>query len=80
MMLLHLLPRHAVLIAVVGTFSVVLVAESARAQAPPSKDCRAASKIEYDSAQRQHLQSNRYGMYVRTGRAWRRHYWYCHSG
>jgi hypothetical protein len=49
----------------------------ANAVQPPSEQCRAASKIEYDSANKQHLLRNRFGAYVRTGRPWRRHYWYC---
>jgi hypothetical protein len=45
---------------------------------PPREGCRAASKIEYDSAKKRHLLRNRVGMYVRTGRIWQRRYWYCH--
>jgi hypothetical protein len=43
----------------------------------PADHCRAVSKIEYDSAKKQFLLRNRFGAYVRTGRIWRRHYWYC---
>jgi hypothetical protein len=50
---------------------------SANAVQPPSEHCRAVSKIEYDSAKKQFLLRNRFGAYVRTGRIWRRHYWYC---
>jgi hypothetical protein len=49
----------------------------ANAAQPPSDHCRAASKIEYDSAKKQFLLRNRFGAYVRTGQIWRRHYWYC---
>ncbi len=77
-LLQHRLAHHAAPIAVIGALVIAFIADSAWAQAPPSKDCRSASKIEYESAQRQHLLRNRYGMYVRTGRGWRRHYWYCH--
>jgi hypothetical protein len=44
---------------------------------PPREACRAASKIEYDSAKRQFLLINRHGVYLRTGHFWNRHYWYC---
>lgn len=54
-----------------------LLCSSANAVQPPSDHCRAASKIEYDGARKQFLLRNRYGAYVRTGRIWRRHYWYC---
>ena len=54
-----------------------LCSSSAHAVQPPSEGCRAASKIEYDSAKKQYLLRNRFGFYVRNGRIWRRHYWYC---
>jgi hypothetical protein len=56
---------------------VALLCSSVGAVQPPSDHCRAASKIEYDSAKKQFLLRNRFGAYVRTGRIWRRHYWYC---
>jgi len=56
---------------------LALLCSSANAVQPPSDHCRAASKIEYDSAKKQFLLRNRFGAYVRTGRIWRRHYWYC---
>jgi hypothetical protein len=56
---------------------LMLPCSSANAVQPPSDHCRAASKIEYDSARKQFLLRNRFGTYVRTGRIWRRHYWYC---
>jgi len=49
----------------------------ANAAQPPSEHCRPATKIEYDSAKKDFLLRNRFGAYVRTGRIWRRHYWYC---
>jgi hypothetical protein len=51
---------------------------SAKAVQAPSEGCRPASKIEYNAAKQKILLRNRFGMYVRTGRWWRRHYWYCH--
>jgi len=54
-----------------------LYSSAAHALQPPSERCRAASKIEYDSAKKQYLLRNRFGFYVRNGRIWRRHYWYC---
>ena len=56
---------------------LVFLCSSANAVQPPSDHCRAASKIEYDSAKKQFLLRNRFGAYVRTGRLWRWHYWYC---
>jgi hypothetical protein len=56
---------------------LVLLRSPAQAVQPPAEYCRAASKIEYDSAKKHFLLRNRFGAYVRTGRLWRRHYWYC---
>ena len=56
---------------------MALLISSANAVQPPSDHCRTASKIEYDSARKQFLLRNRFAAYVRTGRIWRRHYWYC---
>jgi hypothetical protein len=56
---------------------LALFCSPAKAVQPPSDRCRAVSKIEYDSAKKQFLLRNRFGGYVRTGRVWRRHYWYC---
>jgi hypothetical protein len=60
-----------------ATMLVVLSASSVNAQQPPASGCRAASKIEYDSAKREYLLRNKFGAYVRTGHIWRRYYWYC---
>ena len=49
----------------------------ANALQSPAEHCRPASKIEYDSAKRDFLLRNRFGAYVKTGRIWHRHYWYC---
>jgi len=70
-------------IAAIKLFAVIaaifaLLCSSANAVQPPSDHCRVASKIEYDSARKQFLLRNRFGAYVRTGRIWHRHYWYCH--
>jgi hypothetical protein len=62
---------------VAATMLVVLSASSVNAQQPPASGCRAASKIEYDSAKREYLLRNKFGAYVRTGHIWRRYYWYC---
>jgi hypothetical protein len=61
----------------IGAMSVGFGA-AASVDLPPREGCRAASNIEYDSAQKRYLLRNRVGMYVRTGRIWRRRYWYCH--
>jgi hypothetical protein len=47
-------------------------------QQPPWEGCRAASKTEYESAERDHLLRTSVGAYATTGHWWRRHYWYCH--
>jgi hypothetical protein len=60
---------------VAGTLA--LLCSPANAVQPPADRCRPASKIEYDSAKKDFLLRNRFGAYVRTGRIWRRHYWYC---
>lgn len=57
--------------------SLAFCSSPANAVVPPSEHCRAATKIEYDSAKAQFLLRNRFGAYIRTGRIWRRHYWYC---
>jgi hypothetical protein len=62
------------LVAIAAIF--MLLWSSANA-AQPSEQCRPASKIEYGSAKKQHLLSNRFGFYVRNGPIWRRQYWYC---
>ncbi len=53
------------------------LSSSAHAQQPPQDGCVAVPKIQYDSAKKQYLLRNRFGMYVRTGGTFRRHYWYC---
>jgi hypothetical protein len=63
-------------IAAIGIM-LIAFASSANAKQPPGERCRVVSKIEYDSAKRSSLLSNRFGRYVATGRAWRRQYWYC---
>ena len=52
-------------------------AKSAKPQHPPHEGCVSVTKGEYDGAKRQRLLRSRYGSYVRTGRVWQRHYWYC---
>ena len=47
------------------------------AQQPPWEECRAASKIEYESAKRDFLLQTSVGAYATTGHWWRRRYWYC---
>jgi hypothetical protein len=72
------LRRYAVtVIATMLIVSAASPASAANAAHPPGNRCRPASKIEYNSARKQFLLRNRFGMYVRTGWIWRRHYWYC---
>jgi hypothetical protein len=47
-------------------------------QEPPWEGCRAASKTEYESAERDFLLQTSVGAYATTGHWWRRYYWYCH--
>jgi len=70
------LRRSGLWIVLAGALSFETAAASA--EPPPPEGCRTASKIEYDSAKKNHLLTNRFGTYVRTGRVLRRHYWYCH--
>jgi hypothetical protein len=57
--------------------ALVFFCSPAYAVQPPSDRCRAASKVEYNSAKKQFLLRNRFGAYIRTGHIWRRLYWYC---
>ena len=50
---------------------------SLSAQEPPWEGCRAASKIEYESAKRDFLLQTSVGAYAMTGHWWLRYYWYC---
>ncbi|MGA8077618.1 MAG: hypothetical protein WB868_09570 [Xanthobacteraceae bacterium] len=59
------------------TLITLLSLHAAHAAQPPLRGCRPASKLEYQSAKRQYLLHTRVGEYVRTGRFWRRSYWYC---
>jgi hypothetical protein len=64
----------AAIAAIIFLFSA---SASNAAPQPPNDRCRPASKLEYNSARKQYLLRSRFGMYVRTGWALRRHYWYC---
>ncbi len=65
-------------VASVAVIALLVLAfpSSANAQQPPWKGCYAVDKREYYSAKKQKLLHAR-GVYVRTGRLWRRYYWYC---
>jgi hypothetical protein len=63
--------------AVIGLMLIAFPSSSVNAQQSPQKGCVAVSKGEYDGANRKKLLRNRFGTYVRTGRLWRRYYWYC---
>ncbi|HEY0223377.1 MAG TPA: hypothetical protein VGC38_02570 [Pseudolabrys sp.] len=56
---------------------VMALPPPARAQQPPQRGCLAVAKSEYDSAKQKNLLRSRFGNYVRTGRPFRRAYWYC---
>ena len=64
--------------AVIGLMLIALPSSAVNAEQPPPKGCAPVSKSEYDSAKRQKLLRSMYGSYLRTGRLWRRYYWYCH--
>ena len=70
--------RRKVLLGAAATVAAASFSSASNAEEPPWDACRSASKIEYDSARRNHLSQNRFGLYLRTGRLLRRHYWYCH--
>jgi hypothetical protein len=61
----------------IGAMLIAFPNSTANAQQPPREACRPASKIEYNAAKRKFLLTTRFGMYVKTGRLWRRYYWYC---
>jgi hypothetical protein len=68
----------AIYVAAIGALIMVLsVSSSNAAIQPPNDRCRPASKLEYNSARKQYLLRSRFGIYMRTGWALRRHYWYC---
>jgi len=72
------LMTHGACIAVLASILVGFSSSPVNAQQPPwQQGCRVASKTEYNAAKRQGLLTNRFGTYVRTGRFWRRYYWYC---
>jgi hypothetical protein len=70
--------RYHHLTTALATILVLSFASAAKAQTPPREGCRAASKIEYDSAKRHFLLRSRVGAYLKTGHFWRHYYWYCH--
>jgi hypothetical protein len=49
---------------------------SAKAEEPPW-GCLAVSKTEYNAAKSKKMLRNKFGTYMRTGRIWKRSYWYC---
>ena len=71
--------RSATALIAVLVLLVLAFPPSARAETspqPPWKGCYAVDKREYASAKKQKLLHRR-GTYVRTGRLFRRYYWYC---
>ena len=70
----------ALIAAVMGLMQIAFPFSSVKAEQPPQNGCVAIPKIQSDSAKKQHLLHARYGMYVRTGRFFRHHYWYCVRG
>jgi hypothetical protein len=70
--------RISLIAAVAGAGLLAIFFLSVKQQQPPWEGCRAASKTEYLSAKRDFLLQTSFGAYAKTGRWWRRHYWYCH--
>ena len=70
--------KNGACVAVIGLMLFAFSSLSANAQQPPSERCIAVTKAEYDAAKRQKMLQVRFGTYVRTGRIFRRYYWYCH--
>ena len=66
-------------IAVIGLMLIAFPSSSVNAEQPYRKGCLAVPKSEYDSANRKKTLRTKFGTYERTGRLWRRYYWYCHS-
>ena len=63
--------------AVIGLMLIAFPSVPVNAQQPPQMGCVAVSKFEYAAAKKEKLLRNRYGTYARTGKLWRRYYWYC---
>ena len=63
----------------VGLALIPFPTSSVNAEQPTRTGCLAVSKSEYDSANRKKMLRTKFGKYERTGRLWRRYYWYCHS-
>ena len=64
-------------IVVIGLMLIAFPFSSVNAEQRPHKGCVGVSKDEYQGAKRKKLLRTRFGTYVRTGRLWRRYYWYC---
>jgi hypothetical protein len=65
-------------IAVVGATLIAAFFLFENEEQPALEVCRAASKTEYESAERDFLLLTSVGAYAKTGHWWRRRYWYCH--
>jgi hypothetical protein len=69
--------ENAAGVAAIASMLVAIPASRANAVQPSQEGCRAVSKIEYNAAKNENLLRQKFGTYVRTGRFWRHHYWYC---
>jgi hypothetical protein len=63
---------------VMGLMLIPFLPSLATAVEPSHQLCVAVTKKEYDSAKRKKLNHLSIGTYMKTGRIWRRYYWYCH--
>jgi len=62
-----------------AALTLVLSSSPSVAQEAPGPNCRRASKIEYKSAKELYLLRNQFGIYLKNGPFWHRHYWYCRA-
>jgi len=70
--------KKPVNLAVVTSMLIAVGCSSASAQQPPRQGCVAVSKEEFRrSKKRTPYVVMSSGKYVRSGRLWRRYYWYC---
>ena len=66
-------------ILLVGVLVTASIPSSVKAQQPPLREgCRAVSKLEYDTANREYVLISKGGRYLQTGHLWWRSYWWCH--
>ena len=73
---MRLLQRVAARIAV-AVVSIVGASLTTQAQQPPKADCRAVSKLEYNTAKKENVIISKGGDTSEQDRSGERHYWHC---